>query len=889
MPGMRRLRPFGHACARRLVPLALAALCAASPHAVRAADADDGEAAGLRLHVPSPDWRDQVIYFVMLDRFDDGDPSNNDQHAGEYDPADHRKFSGGDLEGVERRIDYIKGLGATAVWITPPVANQWWNERVRYGGYHGYWAEDFSAVDAHFGTLRDYRALSHALHSQGMYLVQDIVTNHTGDYFDYGDDWREGDPAHGFERIADSRGRVAPARFPFSMNDARDRGQREAAIFHWTPDIRDYADPVQEQSFQMAGLDDLDTENPVVRRALRKAYGDWIRDVGVDAFRVDTVFYVAPEYFRDLLRADDPQAPGILDVASGTGRHGFHVFGEGFGIDRPYEDRQARRIETYVRDADGQPLLPGMINFPLYGSLGDVFARGAPSAVLAHRIERMMALHSDPHRMPSFVDNHDVDRFLAGGSEAGLRQALLAIMTLPGIPVVYYGTEQGFTQQRQSMFAGGWGSGGRDWFDEQAPLYRHVRRAAELRRTHRVLSRGTPTMLASSQSGAGVVAWRMAGEDGMAIVAMNSADAPALLDNLDTGLPQGTRLRSVFAIDGAGRDLVVGAQGRVSVPLAARHGEVWVPEGMASAVRDAGTKLHVAPLAGDAVHGDFVLAGTAAGAASPVLVVDGDIAAAQPVVPDADGRWRATVATGHMVDAGVLHRAVLWDRTSGHASEPVAFRVAREWRLLADVADPEGDDAGRSGRYLPPDDPVWRVHRPLDILGMRVFGAGSALRVELRMRDIAANWNPPNGFDHMAPTLFLQLPGVDCAQGSTTMPLQNATLPGGMCWHRRLRAHGWSNALFSAHGASAQREGDPVAPGAVIAVDRARKTISFTFPAAALGSPSSLSGLKLYANAWDYDGRYRPLSPEPGGFAFSGGDGSVDPLLIDETIVVEVP
>src|SRR5690606_31116284 len=128
------------------------------------------------------------------------------------------------------------------------------------------------------------------------------------------------------------------------------------------------------------------------------------------------------------------------------------------------------------------PLLPGVINFPLYGSLAEVFARGAAPAVLGHRIESMMTVHADPHRMPSFVDNHDVDRFLAGGSDAGLRQALLALMTLPGIPVIYYGTEQGFTLQRQAMFAAGWGSGGRDRFDTDAPLYRYLQGATALRR-----------------------------------------------------------------------------------------------------------------------------------------------------------------------------------------------------------------------------------------------------------------------------------------------------------------------------------------------------------------------------------------------------------------------
>jgi hypothetical protein len=90
------------------------------------------------LHVPSPDWRDQIIYFVMTDRFSNGDPGNDNQGAGEFDPANGAKYSGGDLKGVLDRLDYIQGLGATAIWITPPVANQWWDPLVNYGGYHGY-------------------------------------------------------------------------------------------------------------------------------------------------------------------------------------------------------------------------------------------------------------------------------------------------------------------------------------------------------------------------------------------------------------------------------------------------------------------------------------------------------------------------------------------------------------------------------------------------------------------------------------------------------------------------------------------------------------------------------------------------------------------------------
>ena len=85
---------------------------------------------------PALDWRDQILYFVLTDRFDDGNPRNNDQGAGEYDPSDRRRFSGGDLAGLRRRLDYIQALGVTGLWISPPVLNQWWNGS--YGGYHGY-------------------------------------------------------------------------------------------------------------------------------------------------------------------------------------------------------------------------------------------------------------------------------------------------------------------------------------------------------------------------------------------------------------------------------------------------------------------------------------------------------------------------------------------------------------------------------------------------------------------------------------------------------------------------------------------------------------------------------------------------------------------------------
>ncbi len=840
----------------------------------------------LKLHVPSPDWRDQVIYFVMTDRFADGDARNNDQRAGEFRPGVESHYNGGDLKGLVDRLDYIRGLGATAVWITPPVANQWVDARGSYTGYHGYWAENFMKVDRHLGTLADYQRLSHALHSTGMYLVQDIVVNHTGDFFDYAGGWDANDPTRHFVPQRGSRPVPAPTQKPFDRNDARNPAHLESAIYHWTPGVSDYNDKFQEMNFQMSGLDDLNTENPAVRRALRESYGHWIRQVGVDAFRVDTAFYVPPDYFADFLHSRDWRAPGIATLARRTGRTQFHVFGEGFGIDKPFQDEQARKIESYMTAPDGQPLLPGMLNFPLYGSLGDVFARGRPTAELGHRIARTMQLHARPHLMATFVDNHDVDRFLAGGSEAGLKQALLALMTLPGIPVIYYGTEQGFKQPRAAMFAAGYASGGRDRYDTAAPLYRYIAETVQLRRGHRLFSRGMPTVLKDNPAAAGALAWRMTHEGEAALVVMNSADSETLLDNLQTDWPAGTVLQGLFGIDGKPSDLVVGPGGRITLKLPSRAGWVWQATPRRVDTGSAAAELTLEPLPSARVADDFMVGGTARGVPALRLVVDGDLAGAQRVVPGPDGRWRATVDTSRMVDPAVRHAVTAWSDDPAAGSASVGFQVSRPWTVVADVADPAGDDHGPAGRYAYPSHASWGSNRQMDLRGVKVSTAGGALRLDLKMNKVTTSWNPSNGFDHVAFTVFLELPGQ--GGGISVMPLQNANLPPGMRWHLRLRINGWSNVLFGADGASAQHEGTPLSPAASVSVDRSSDTVSLLLPAAALGKPRSLAGVKVYVTTWDYDGGYRALEPAPAPYAISGAaaDGA---KVMDSSEVIVLP
>ncbi|MBP7369952.1 MAG: hypothetical protein KA902_00780, partial [Arenimonas sp.] len=704
-----------------------------------------------------------------------------------------------------------------------------------------------------------------------------------GNYFEYQDGWDKNKPAAFFKLNPDTGQGSSPSQFPFSQNNASVASQQQAAIYHWTPDIRDYGNLDQVYHYQMAGLDDLNTDNPVVRDALRESYAYWIQQVGVDAFRVDTAFYVPPDYFRDFLYSSDATSPGIFQVAAQTGREQFHVFGEGFAIDKPYQDSQSVKIQSYMRSDTGQTLMPGMLNFPLYGTSAEVFARGHATSELSYRINSMMQIFERPHLMPSFIDNHDVDRYLANGDIQGLKQSLLLIMTLPGIPVIYYGTEQSFKEQRAAMFKTGYGAHGQDHFDTQSDMYRYIQSVSALRKQNKVFSHGKPTILKDNATGAGAFVYRMDYEGQQALVLYNTAEHDSLIDHIDTGLPVGTKLSALFSIRPWTQDLVVGANGQLSLALPARSGLVLQANGMQAVVNSKPTvTIHASSQ--NKFSTDFTISGQAD--QSFQLVIDGDLSEAKTIHPATDGHWQATIDTQAMMDAHIKHHVVAWQASKAQASEPLVFQVEKQWQPLLVLDDPKGDDTGPNGRYQYPNDPSWREHRQQDIERVSIDRAGNNLRIRVTLRTISQFWNPPNGFDHVAFSAFIQLPETD--GGSRVMPLQNAELPAGMRWHYRWRSNGWTNTLFSAENASASSEGSSQSTGLRVEANPDTRTITWLLPGKAIGNLKSLSGLKFYLNTWDYDGGYRPLKPQADQHSYGGGKPS-DAKIMDETVVITLP
>ena len=269
------------------------------------------------------DWRDEVIYQIVVDRFDNGDPSNDSLDGVDPVPGDLSRHQGGDWAGIRGRLDYLERLGVTTLWLSPPYRNV--SAGDREDGYHGYWPADFTETNPRFGSLEELRGLVDDAHDRGMLVILDVVPNHAGRVFAYDlDEDGEVDPNELEPPYADP-----PYDVPLIWS-YRPRMWRDGVAVELTADdfhrrgFGDLSDPSQKELGDFpTGLRDLDTENPATVEALIETHVRWVLDTDVDGYRVDAVPHAPAEFWATF-------CSGLRERLAAEGKERFLLIGEVF-------------------------------------------------------------------------------------------------------------------------------------------------------------------------------------------------------------------------------------------------------------------------------------------------------------------------------------------------------------------------------------------------------------------------------------------------------------------------------------------------------------------------------------------------------------------------------
>ena len=403
-----------------------------------------------------------VMYLIMIDRFADGDPSNDGpDHDAQL--AKPRGWHGGDLRGITQHLDYLQQLGITTIWITPVYQNHG-NQ-----SYHGYGATDMYAVDEHFGNLTDLRDLSAALHARHMKLVLDTVPNHIGPNHPWVRDSPDPTWFHGtLENHTIAQTDFAPLTDPHAP---------------WRDQIN-----VTEGWFANT-LPDLNQEDPAVSRYLIQNAVWWTEQAGLDGLRIDTFPYVGRAFWQSFHAQLHSLYPHLTTV------------GEVFNSDATITSTFAGGVTRTGVDTG----LDTPFDFPTYFALRDVFLKDAPMTRLAD-VLRLDNLYPHPERLVPFLGNHDTTRFLDGATSPNtLELAFTILTTMRGLPQIYSGDEiamrGGADPDNRHDFPGGFGPTQDNAFNpagrspDQQKAFSSLKNLLALRNSHPALQTGTEQLL----------------------------------------------------------------------------------------------------------------------------------------------------------------------------------------------------------------------------------------------------------------------------------------------------------------------------------------------------------------------------------------------------------
>ncbi|MEU9879622.1 pullulanase-type alpha-1,6-glucosidase [Streptomyces phaeochromogenes] len=573
----------------------------------------------------------EQFYFVLPDRFANGDTSNDkggltgSRLETGYDPTDKGFYQGGDLKGLTKKLDYIKDLGTTAIWMAPIFKNQpvQGTGKDASAGYHGYWITDFTQVDPHFGTNADLERLIDKAHDKGMKVFFDVITNHTADVVDYKEksysylskgafpyltkdgepfddaDYADADGAGDFPSVGNGSFPRTPVVADAKKNVKVPSWLNDTSMYHNRGDSTFAGENSTYGDF--GGLDDLWTERPEVVSGMEKIYQRWVRDYDIDGFRIDTVKHVNTEFWTQWATALDK-------YAAQQGRDDFFMFGEVYSADTSI-------TSPYVTEGR----LDSTLDFPFQDAARAYASQGGSAKRLASVFGDDYKYTTDKanaYEQVTFLGNHDMGRigtFLKqdnpNASDAELvkkdRLANELMFLGRGNPVVYYGDEQGFTgaggdkDARQTMFAsktadyldddelGTDRTHAEDAYDTSAPLYKQISALAKLRKANPALADGVQTERYAAD-GAGVYAFsRTDAKTGIEyVVAVNNADK-AKEATFATG-SAGMTFRGIYGTDDTdgtggtgdgGESLKSGADKKVTVTVPAGSSVVFKAAG----------------------------------------------------------------------------------------------------------------------------------------------------------------------------------------------------------------------------------------------------------------------------------------------------------------------
>ncbi len=510
---------------------------------------------------PNTFWQGQSIYQIFTDRFFDGDSANNNA-SGSFNASSGTGVHGGDFKGIEQKLDYIKAMGFTAIWISPVVKNG-------SGEYHGYSGSDFYNVDPHWGTISNLQAMITAAHAKGILVIQDVVINHGSTLNNINGNTAYNTSGYNLSYANAAKKYAAP----FNTNSIN---PKLTNIFHNFGAIQNYSDSAQVELGELSGLDDFRTESPFVRTNMAAIYSWWITNAGFDGFRVDTVKHAEMGFWQDW-------CPRIHTAAAAAGKTNFFIFGEVF-------DGSDAKCGSYSgTNGGGAFKLDALLDYPLFFAAQNAFEWGQNTKQIEDHYNALAGNYDSNtiNQLVTFLDNHDTTRFLnsanANGDTNKLALALAFLHTSRGIPCVYQGTEQAFNggtdpNNREDMFAGSFEQGPSlgDNFNMTHPQFQLIAKLNNFRRLYPALSLGTHINQWNDPTGSGLFAYARRLGNQEVFVILNTAATTQTLPARSVISPIGTTLINLLNSN----ETVTVAAGQLTpaITMPALSAKIFIPQ-----------------------------------------------------------------------------------------------------------------------------------------------------------------------------------------------------------------------------------------------------------------------------------------------------------------------